>query len=69
MKNANYNAIKLLHLTLDNLWHIEQHYLNDAEGLSCKCGELLSELQTDLQKHVELLKGELGEHLKADDLA
>lgn len=69
MKNANYNVLKLLHSALDNAWRIEKHYMRDAAGAACKCPELFEKMRADLEKHVEMLKAELGEHHKMDKLA
>jgi hypothetical protein len=69
MKNANYNVLKLLHLTLDNLWRIEKHYLKDARGAKCDCGRMLKTMHGDLKRHAEALKKELARHHKKDGLA
>ncbi len=69
MKNTNYNVLKLLHSTLDNLWRIEKHYLADATGAPCQCPELLKEMQSDLKKQSQMLTDELAAHQKADGLS
>lgn len=69
MKNANYNLVKLLHEALDNAWRIEKHYLGDAGGAGCACPGVLKQLHQDYQKHIEMLKAELAEHQKTDNLA
>ena len=68
MKNTNYNVLKLLHETLDNLWRIEKHYLNDAKSCSCECGKLMKTMQKDLAKHADMLKKELASHQESDQL-
>ncbi len=69
MKNTNYNVLKLLHGTLDNLWRIEKHYLKDAKGGTCNCGKLLKQMQKDLTKQADALRAELSAHMKADRLS
>lgn len=64
MKNQDYNVLKLLHETLDNVWRIEKHYLADAQGSGCDCPKLLRQMQAELQKHADALKAELARHLR-----
>ncbi|MDH4330244.1 MAG: hypothetical protein OEV93_01710 [Candidatus Moranbacteria bacterium] len=62
MKNYNYNLIKLLHISLDNAWRIEQHYLKDAADLDCDCSKILEEMKSDAEKHIEALSKEIKKH-------
>ncbi len=69
MKNVNYNLMKLLHETQDNLWRIEQHYLRDADGAACDCGELLGSMRDQLLAQADALRAELASHMEEDRLA
>lgn len=65
MTNANYNLLKLMHNTLDDLWRLEKYYIKDAEEEGCdKCKEMLESIRADIAKHVGMLKEELANHVK-----
>ncbi len=65
MTNANYNLLKLLHNTLDDLWRLEKFYIKDAEEEGCsKCKEILESIKSDISKHVALLQEELSAHVR-----
>lgn len=67
MTNANYNLLKLLHNTLDDLWRLEKYYIKDAKEEGCsKCEEMLKAIKTDVEKHVGMLKEELANHIKEE---
>ena len=69
MKNENYNLLKMLHNTLDDLWRIEKYYSKDAQKSKCKnCQALYRTMQKDIQKHVAELTRELGSHYKSKKL-
>ncbi len=63
MKNCNYNLLKVLHGKLDNVWRIEKHYLGDAGGLDCDCGNILKNIVDDDRKHIAQLEKELARHI------
>jgi len=69
MKNINYNVLKLLQKTVDNLWRIEKHYLRDAKGSKCNCPKLLKQMQRDLRRQSEDLRAEVAVHAKSDKLS
>ncbi|MBD3359945.1 MAG: hypothetical protein GF365_04540 [Candidatus Buchananbacteria bacterium] len=67
MKNANYNLIKMLHNSLDDLWRLENFYIKDAKKIKCKgCQGVYEQMRVDLKKHINLLQDELAEHIKKD---
>lgn len=66
MKNQNYNLIKLLHNKLDNHWRITKYYLADAEDLDCRCKEILEEIKKDDERHIELLRDEIKNHVEKE---
>ncbi|HDQ22604.1 MAG TPA: hypothetical protein ENN28_01370 [Candidatus Uhrbacteria bacterium] len=69
MKNENYNLIKMLHNTLDDLWRLEKYYIRDAKKAKCKsCQKILENMRKDIKKHVNSLTAELGSHIKAKKL-
>lgn len=69
MKNTNYNVLKLLHGTLDDLWRIEKHYLKDAKGGKCGCVKLMKRMRQELAGQAEDLRSELSAHMKANKLS
>lgn len=65
MTNANYNLLKLLYNTLDNLWRLEKYYIKDAEEENCsRCKEMLESLKSEISNHAALLQEELAMHVK-----
>ncbi len=65
MTNANYNLIKFLYNTLDDLWRLEKYYIKDAEEEGCaRCKEIMESIRDDIKKHVALLKEELAVHVE-----
>ena len=64
MKNENYNLIKTLHNTLDDLWRIEKFYIRDAKKAKCKgCQKVFGQMKKDIGKHIDMLTEELGKHI------
>ncbi len=67
MKNYNYNLVKLLHCSLDDLWRLEKFYLKDAKACA-GCSRALAALYRDMKRHVAALSKELATHSKAGTL-
>lgn len=67
MTNVNYNLLKFLHNTLDDLWRLEKFYVKDAEEENCaKCKEILESIKADVERHIGMLKEELVNHVKEE---
>ena len=59
MKNINYDLIKLLHTTLDAIWRLERHYVEDAEKVNCHSVTALKQILENEKKHAEMLREEI----------
>jgi hypothetical protein len=55
MKNVNYNLIKTLHGTLDDVWRLEKYYINDAEKERCESQGVLKTMLQQRKKDAESL--------------
>lgn len=65
MKNVNYNLIKMLHNTLDDLWRIQKYYARDAKKLRCPgCIALYKNMEKDIKNHLGLLQTEVKNHIQ-----
>lgn len=66
MKNENYNLIKMLHNSLDDLWRVEKFYQRDSKKSKCKsCQSIYGLMRKDIKKHIDLLQKEIASHIKA----
>ena len=65
MKNINYDLIKLLHTTLDTIWRLERHYVEDAEKVNCHSVSALKQILEDEKKHAETIREEIKMRIDA----
>lgn len=65
MQNINYDLVKLLHATLDTIWRLKQHYVQDAEGAKCHSVPALKEILEDEQRHARMLRDEIKMRMDA----
>jgi len=65
MKNINYDLLKLLHSTLDNIWRLENYYVNDSKEAKCHSVTALEKILEDERKHAEMLQQELKMRMDA----
>jgi len=65
MKNINYDLIKLLHTTLDTIWRLENHYIEDAEKVKCHSVPALKQILEDAKRHAEMLREEIKMRMEA----
>lgn len=59
MKDINYDLVKLLHITLDNIVQLEQSYIKDAEDAKCHSVPALKKILENEKKHAEMLAEEI----------
>ncbi len=60
LSNCNYNLTKQLEKKLQFLWAID-NYIKDAENEGkSKCAEIFRTIKADEERHVEMLKQEIG---------
>lgn len=65
MKNINYDLVKLLHTTLDQVWRLEHHYCEDSKAAKCHSEPALAQMLEDEKKHAEMLIEEISMRVKA----
>jgi len=65
MQNVNYDLIKLLHVTLDNVWRLENHYVKDANEAKCHSVPALENILEEEKKHAEMLMQEIKMRMDA----
>ncbi len=65
MKNINYDLLKLLHSTLDNVWRLENYYIRDAKAAKCHSVKALEQMLKNERKHAETLKKEISMRMNA----
>jgi len=65
MQNVNYNLLKMLHNTLDDIWRLEKYYVRDAKKAKCHSQAALKEMLKNEKKHAEALKKEIAARVKA----
>jgi len=65
MQNVNYNLIKMLHNTLDDIWRLEKYYIRDAQKAKCHSVAALKEMLKCEKRSAELLQKELKLRVKA----
>lgn len=64
MKNENYNLIKMLHNSLDDLWRVEKFYHRDSKKSKCtSCAGIYEMMKKDIKKHIDLLQKEIASHI------
>lgn len=65
MKNINYNLIKSLHNTLDDIWRLEQYYINDAEKAGCESVNVLRSMLEERKKDADGLVASIKSRMDA----
>lgn len=65
MKNINYDLIKLLHTTLDKIWRLERHYIQDAEEAKCHSAAALKQMLAEEKNHAKMLREEIKMRMDA----
>lgn len=65
MENVNYNLLKLLHSTLDNIWRIEKHYAKDAKEAKCHSVGALKKILANEKSNAKMLREEIKMRIKA----
>lgn len=65
MQNINYDLVKLLHITQDNIWRLEKHYVADAKKAECHSLDFLKEMLVTERKHSERLQKEIEMRMAA----
>jgi hypothetical protein len=55
LNNCSYNKIKLIHDLSKVTWFMKHFCERDAKGCSKECTLLLSKIQKDLEKSIEIL--------------
>lgn len=63
LKNHNHDLVHSLSEKLDAVWRYQKEYLKNAEGCP-SCVNLWKNLMKDDEKHIEMLKEEIGRHIK-----
>jgi ferritin-like metal-binding protein YciE len=64
MSNYNHDLIQLLSVKLDSLARYDL-YKKDAEEAGCKgCVTIFDQMQKDEQKHIDMLREQIAEHVK-----
>lgn len=66
MKNINYDLLKLLHSKLDNIWRLENYYINDADTAQCHSLAALKQILEEEKKHADMIRKELAMRVEAD---
>ncbi len=59
MKNVNYNLIKMLHITLDDVWRLEKYYVDDAKKAKCHSKTVLDKMLKQRRKDANALIKEI----------
>jgi len=62
LKNHNHDLVQQLSETSDSIWRMDM-YLKSAEGCG-SCVKIWKQLKKDYEKHIELLREEIGRHVK-----
>lgn len=65
MENINYDLIKLLHTTLDTVWRLENHYIDDAKKVNCKSAPVLEQILADEKKHAEMISQAIKDRMNS----
>ncbi len=65
MKNVNYDLLKMLHNTLDDIWRLEKYYIRDAQKAKCHSVAALKEMLRNEKRSAELLQKEIKLRVKA----
>lgn len=65
MKNVNYNLIKTLHSTLDDVWRLEKHYVSDAKKAKCHSKSVLDKMLKQRKNDANALIKEIKMRLDA----
>lgn len=65
MKNVNYDLLKMLHNTLDDIWRLENYYIRDAKEAKCHSVAALEEILANERRHADLLRQEIDLRMKA----
>ena len=65
MKNINYDLLKMLHNTLDDIWRLEKYYIRDAQKAKCHSVVALKEMLKNEKRSAELLQKEIKLRVKA----
>ena len=65
MKNVNYNLIKTLHSTLDDVWRLEKHYVSDAKKAKCNSKGVLGAMLKQRKKDADALVAEIKKRMDA----
>lgn len=66
MKNINYDLLKLLHSTLDNIWRLEHHYVKDAEDAKCHSVSAMKKILANEKENAKMLREEIKMRMDAD---
>ena len=65
MRNFNYDLVHLLDLKLQNVSRYEI-YKQDAREAGCdECTHIFDEMKSEDQKHIQLLRKQIEEHVKS----
>lgn len=65
MKNVNYNLVKLLHSTLDDIWRLEKFYVEDAKKAGCHSKTALEKILENKREHARMLREEIKMRMDA----
>jgi hypothetical protein len=65
MKNVNYNLIKSLHNSLDDMWRLEKFYVKDAKAAKCHSEAFMKKMLDSRKKEVEQLAKEIKMRIEA----
>ena len=65
MKNINYDLLKLLHMSLDKIWRLEKHYINDSDEARCHSAPAMRKMLEEEKKQAETLRAEIKARMDA----
>lgn len=65
MKNVNYNLVKTLHNTLDDMWRLEHYYVEDAKKAKCHSAGVMKRMLTQRKKDAKTLVKEIKMRMEA----
>jgi len=63
MQNINYDLVKLLHVKLDSIWRLENHYIKDAKTANCKSLPALEKVLQEDKKHAQMITQAIKERM------
>ncbi|GMU25399.1 hypothetical protein KJZ71_02465 [Patescibacteria group bacterium] len=65
MKNVNYNLVKTLHNTLDDIWRLEHYYVEDAKKAKCHSVSVMKRMMNQRKKDAKALVKEIKMRMDA----